>query len=152
MHACIHTYIHTVEALKKLNFVCMQRSVKIDRLRSHFPFFVFRFPVFPYPTKNATGERADRWEPRERKGYTIAMATVLSAKGFPRALAVTDKALLTANKSQNAYVGSNNSSDTYCLCLFYRLLKAFTGNFARRIKTHCLPFYDRDRRVYTCAR
>ena len=50
---------HFVSVLSRWNF-------KIDRLRSHFPFCVFRFSVFPCPTKNATGERADRWEPRER--------------------------------------------------------------------------------------
>ena len=34
--------------------------------------FRFSFSVFPCPTKNVTGERADRWEPRER---SIVMAT-----------------------------------------------------------------------------
>ena len=46
--------------------VLSRRNFKIDRLRSHFPFCVFRFSVFPCLTKNATGERTDRWEPRER--------------------------------------------------------------------------------------
>ena len=46
--------------------VLSRRNFKIDRLRSHFPFFVFRFSCFPCPTKNATEERADRREPRER--------------------------------------------------------------------------------------
>ena len=45
--------------------VLSRRNFKIDRLRSHFPFCVFRFSVFPCLTKNATGERADRREPRE---------------------------------------------------------------------------------------
>ena len=46
--------------------VLTRRILKIDRLRSHFPFFVFRLSVFPCPTENAMGERADRRERHER--------------------------------------------------------------------------------------
>ena len=65
--------------------VLSRRNFKIDRLRSHFPFFGFRFFVFPCPTKNATGERADRWEPRKRsivKATRLLRLQFLARKAF----------------------------------------------------------------------